>query len=160
MGGAFALVELAAQCVAGSTTAARLCGSVNPNRVRNLSGGYFVVTHQAGKNRQARGIGRSPRPGTLFVAQQVPNRRRIGVPGPVAVGNGGEQFVEKAVAVIEHQHVAIAATRIRTALDLSVGRKRHRPRIAFVAVGGEVDVNRRLRSAHHRVGDSDNRTLV
>ena len=56
------------------------------NRVLDLSGGDFVVTHQAGKNRQARGIGGSPRPGTLLVGQQVPNRGRIRIPAPVAVG--------------------------------------------------------------------------
>ncbi len=162
MGGAFALVELDAQCVAGSTTAARLVRQGEANRVRNLPGGDFVVTHQAGKNRQAGGIGRCPRPGTLRVGvtQQVPNGRRIGIPASVAVGDGAEQFVEKAIVVIEHQHVAIAASRIRIAFDLSVGRYRHRPRIAFVAVSGEVDVDRRLRSAHHGVRDSDNRTLV
>jgi hypothetical protein len=110
MGGALALVELDAHA---SPAAQPRPGSRQreANRVRNLSGGDFVVTHQAGKNRQARGVGGSPRPGTLRVGvtQQIPDCRRIGVPCPIAVGIRAVQFVEKAVVVVEHQHVTIAS---------------------------------------------------
>ena len=130
------------------------------NRVLNLSGGYFVVTHQAGKDRQAGGIGGSPCPRTLLVGQQVPDRRRRGIPAPVSVGISAVQLVEKAIAVIQHEHVAIAIARIRIALDRRASRYRHRPRIAFVSVSCKSDADRRLGSAHHRVRNSDIRTLV
>jgi len=35
----------------------------------DLNGGYFVIANQAGKNRQAGGIGGRPCPRTLFVSQ-------------------------------------------------------------------------------------------
>ena len=96
----------------------------------------------------------------MLVTQQIPDRGRTSVPAPVAVGDGSVQLVEKAIAVVEHQHMAIAVARIRIALDLRIPRKRHRPRIAFGAVGCEGDVNRGLRSAHHRVRDPNRRTLI
>ncbi len=69
MGGAFALVELPAACVAGKHHRGLALRQRKADRVLNLSGGYFVVTHQAGKDRQAGSIGGSPRPRTLFVGQ-------------------------------------------------------------------------------------------
>ena len=141
MGGAFALVELAAQCVAGKHRRGPAVLQGNANGVLNLSRGHFVITHQAGKNRQTGGVGRSPGPRTLRVAvtQQVPNRRRGCIPAPVAVGDSAEQFVEKTIAVIEHQHMAIAIAGIGIALNRRIARYRHRPRVTFGAISGESD---------------------
>ena len=161
MGGAFALVELAAQMRGRQHHRGPALRQREADRVLNLSGGHFVVTHQAGKDRQAGGIGGSPRPRTLLVGfSRSQTAAEAAFQLPLPLGTGAEQFVEKAIAVIEHQHVAIAIARIRIALDRRVARYRHRPRIAFVAVSGEVDADRRLGSAHHRVRDSDIRTLV
>ena len=56
--------------------------------------------------------------------------------------------------------MTISVARIRIALDLRIPRHRHRPGIAFGAVGREGDANRGLRSAHYRVRDPNSRTLV
>src|SRR5713226_8257655 len=96
----------------------------------DLTRSYFVIANQAGKNRQAGGIGGRPCPGTLLVGQQVPNRGRVGIPATVAVRNGVEEFVQEAVAAIQYQHVAITTARVGVSLNRSVARDGHRTRIA------------------------------
>ncbi len=49
-------------------------------RVVDLAGGDFVVARQAGKDRQACGVGGSPRVGALLVSRQVPDGGGCGVP--------------------------------------------------------------------------------
>src|SRR5690348_13523277 len=55
--------------------------------------------------------------------------------------------------------MAVAA-RIGIAFNRSVARDRHWPRIALRAIGGEIDVRQRLRSAYDNIWDTHARTLV
>jgi hypothetical protein len=56
--------------------------------------------------------------------------------------------------------MAIATARVGVALDRCASRYRHRPGVAFVSVSGKRDADGRLGSAHHRVRNSNIRTLV
>ena len=56
--------------------------------------------------------------------------------------------------------MAIAIAGIGIALNRRIARYRHRPGIAFGAISGESNADRRLGSAQHGVRDSDIRTLV
>src|SRR5262249_26268183 len=81
------------------------------------------------------------------------------MPTPVTVGDRVKHLVQKAVAAVERQHVAVSA-RIGIPLDGRAGRNRHRPGIALIAVGGEIDVYQPLRAVHYDIVNSHTRTVV
>src|SRR5580704_11179650 len=64
------------------------------------------------------------------------------------------EFVEPAIIAIDHQHVPVAIARRRIALNRSVPRHRHRPRVALREIGGVIDRHQR-RSALDDIWNAD-----
>src|ERR1019366_8308527 len=60
----------------------------------DLAGGYFVVANQTGEDWESGGVRRSPRVGTLLVAQQRPHGGLIGVPASVGIHRRVIQLIE------------------------------------------------------------------
>src|SRR5580692_630771 len=89
------------------------------NGMLNLAGGYFVIANQAGKNREAGGVGGCPCPRTLLIGLKIPDGGGGGVPAAVAVRRSAVEFVEKAIALVHHQHMPIAAAGVGEAFNLS-----------------------------------------
>jgi len=85
--------------------------------VLDLAGGHFVIANQAGKDWQPGSIGRSPRPRPLFAILEVPDRCRVRVPAAITIRIGTGEFIEEAVAVVDHQRVPVTGTRIGVALN-------------------------------------------
>src|SRR5690242_14885748 len=105
-----------------------------------LATGHFVVAHQPGEDRQSGGVGRGPGTLTLLIRSQIPTSSGISVPTLVAVDRCSIQFVQKAIAVVDDEHILV--TGIGCALDRCVCGYRHRSRIALIAVSREVDTHR------------------
>ena len=130
-------------------------------RVRNLGLlDRFVITHQTGKDRQTRGIGRSPARRPQCIRVQIERRTTVGIPTRAAVDwEGVTQLIKLPMIAIDDQHVTIA-TRIWPTLDGSIRRDRIRTRIAFIAVSREVDRDERLRSGNDDVRNAVRRAIV
>ncbi len=141
-----------------SERSARL-GQREAERMLNLAGSHFVIAHQARKNRQSGRVGGGPGVGPLLVAQQIPHRGRIGIPAPVGIHRRVVEFVEKTIAVVEHEHVAIAGTG-RTAFDRSTLRNRHGSGIALAPVRAEIHIHQRLAAIDHDVGNAVGRIVA
>src|ERR1019366_2267412 len=77
----------------------------------------------------------------------------IGVPASVGIHRRVIQLIEKAVAVVEDEHVAIAGAG-GSALNRSGRGDWHGAGIALAAVGAEIHVDQRLTSIDHDVGNA------
>ena len=112
----------------------------------------LVVADEAGVDRQPGGVGGGPAVGPQGVRAEVEHRARAGLPRrAAALRVGGEQLVELARGVVDHEHVAVAVAR-RAALDRRVRRDRVRARVALVVV---LEAHRHLRLAGADVHERD-----
>ena len=128
--------------------------------MQNLARRHFVVAHQARKNRQTGGIGRGPSSRTKRIRFQIEDRARSGMPASIRLRMGVVEFVENAVALVDHQHVTIAGvTGPGPALYGRVGRYRISAVIAFVVVV-ESDVDLRLAAGNGDEGNADRCALI
>ena len=81
---------------------------------------HLVVAHEAGVDGEAGRVGGGPVVGAERVGREVEDGARPGVPGgAAALRVGGEELVELAGGVVDHDHVAVAVAR-RSALDRCV----------------------------------------
>src|SRR5882762_5738538 len=96
----------------------------------DLSRSHFVIACQAGENRQARCVHRSPSPGTLLVPQEVPHYSYISVPTAISIRECAPHLIKKTVGIVEHQHMAVAGSS-RTTFNRSTAGDRHESRIAL-----------------------------
>src|SRR5439155_1635879 len=65
-----------------------------------------------------------------------------------------------AIRIVEYQDMTVARARIGVAFDRRRDWNRHGPGIAFTAVGGEIDRDRRLLRANDQVWNTDRRALI
>src|SRR5579872_4008565 len=88
--------------------------------VRDLAAGGFVVAHEPRENRQAGGVGGSPRERALRVILQIPHGGGACVPRTIGIDAGTIEFVEPAIVVVEDQDVAVARSGIGVTLDVGI----------------------------------------
>ena len=112
---------------------------------------HLVVAHQAGEDREARGVGRRPAAGAQGVGVEVPDgpgaRRRARCAVLRVV-----ELVQGAGARVDHEGVPVAG-RLCAAFYRRVGTERVRTRIALRGVL-EGHVHQGLGGRHHRVGNA------
>ena len=118
------------------------------------TGRNFVIAHQSRKDGKPGSIGRRPCVGPLLARQQIPCGSGVGVPCAAPGCTRVEQFVEPALAVVEHEHVPVAA-RVGIAFNRRIGRDRHRAGIALVGIGQQVHSHGTLAGVHDDIRDTD-----
>src|SRR5438552_15461340 len=119
-----------------------------------------VVTHQTRKDRQTRGIGRSPARRPQGIRIQIEHRATVRIPTRAVVDwERVTQFIKLPMIAIDDQHVTIPA-RIWPTLDGSIRRDRIRTRIAFIAVSREADRDERLPCRNDDVWNAVRRAIV
>src|SRR5581483_1462535 len=129
-------------------------------RVTNLARfKNFIIAHEAGKNRQASGVGRGPAIRPHCTRFQIKNGSALRVPTAVALRKRTEHFIQFPVVSIDDDHMTIAVS-VRAAFDWSVAWDWIRTRIAFGAVRREVDRNAWLRSRHDDIGNAVRHTAI
>ena len=113
---------------------------------------HLVVTHQAGEDRQAGGVGRGPPRRPQGVRIEVEDRPRARRPAPPArVGPRGEEFIEPAVVAVDDQDMPIPFP-VRPPLDRRVGGDGVRAGVALVGVA-ELHGHPGLIAAHDDIGN-------
>ena len=124
-------------------------------RVMDRSGRDLVVTREAWEDGQAGGVGGGPAKRPAVVIEKVPDRARLRLPAAIALDEGGEELIEKAVVSIDDENMPVTVdARIRIALDVRRCGDRHRARIALRTVRGVDDVDIR-RATHDVVGHAE-----
>ena len=153
IGGSVGSVFDDAKCVAGRMNPRCVCAERHPDRMADRAAGHLVVAHQAGQDRQTGRVGTGPRRAGAARRSSGSTARPTYAAQPSPLRPRHKQLEQLARALLQHQHVAVAAA-LRAAFDRRVERHRVRPRVALVGVHGEVDRHQRLIGRDDDVGDA------
>src|SRR5262249_971 len=114
------------------------------------SRGHFIVASQSREHRQPGGVHRGPGPRSLLTDGYIPDGSTARAP-VAALEVRVAQLVKPTAVLFEHQDMAVAVPRLRIALDQRIRWNRHRPRIAFIGVNAQTDIDLRLGPRNHLV---------
>ena len=124
------------------------CRERHPKCVGNHSRFHFVVTNEAGENRQPGGVGRRPSLRTNPVRPKIKRRPTPRYPSGLA-RLCVVQLVETARLLLDHNDMAITASFYR-----SIQRNWVRSRVAFISKFVEGHRNQFLRRRHDQIRNS------
>src|SRR5215472_3660955 len=117
--------------------------------------GNFVMTRQANKYRQARGIRRSPGIRMLLVDCQIPDGCGVCAPRATLRDCAMKEFVEPAPVFFKHQHVPVAVAGLWITFYQGVARDGLRARITLAGIKPKRNVHLGLFTRYDLVRDAN-----